>query len=342
MSRTILHDPNGYDLIVVSFSGGKDSQACVLHLLEMGIDPAKIELWHQHVDGDQAGRLMDWPCTPAYCAAWAAAMGLPLRSQWKDGGFEGEMLRKDRRTKGIYMHDGNGGYKHLPASTRGKESTRMQFPQRSNDLSTRWCSAYLKIDVAARAIAGDSRLDRGRFLYISGERRQESAARAKYAEVEPHRTDGKRRRVDHWRLVIDYTEHQVWEIIQRYGLVPHPAYRLGWGRLSCLACIYGDDSQWATIRYLAREQFDKIAGYEEQFGKTIAHKRAKKSEGGGIIQLPVIQRATEGSIFQATLDAPEWLRKRAMSTDPYNEIVQVSSDAWEMPAGAFAETSGPT
>lgn len=50
-----------YDCILVSFSGGKDSLACVVHLLELGVDPSKIELWHQCVDGDpeNGGGLMD-------------------------------------------------------------------------------------------------------------------------------------------------------------------------------------------------------------------------------------------------------------------------------------------
>jgi len=42
---------NQYDLFLVSFSGGKDSVACYLHLLELGIPPEKIQLWHQLVDG---------------------------------------------------------------------------------------------------------------------------------------------------------------------------------------------------------------------------------------------------------------------------------------------------
>lgn len=42
-----------YDHYIVSFSGGKDSLACLLLLMErVGPDNYhKIELWHQHVDG---------------------------------------------------------------------------------------------------------------------------------------------------------------------------------------------------------------------------------------------------------------------------------------------------
>lgn len=38
-----------YDAILVAFSGGKDSLACLLHLLDLGVDRSKIELWHHDV-----------------------------------------------------------------------------------------------------------------------------------------------------------------------------------------------------------------------------------------------------------------------------------------------------
>lgn len=87
-----------YQTIIVAFSGGKDSQACVLHLLELGVPRERIELHHHDVDGREGERLMDWPCTPAYCRAFAAALGLRLYFSWKVGGFEREMLRDGTAT----------------------------------------------------------------------------------------------------------------------------------------------------------------------------------------------------------------------------------------------------
>jgi len=60
-------DLASYDVIIVAFSGGKDSAACVLHLLDLGVPKHKIELWHHLVDGREGSTLMDWPCTEAYC-----------------------------------------------------------------------------------------------------------------------------------------------------------------------------------------------------------------------------------------------------------------------------------
>ena len=66
-----------YDLIVVLFSGGKDSMACYFKLLEMGAPKEKIELWHHDIDGGHPTRRMDWRCTQNYCKSFAEAENVP-------------------------------------------------------------------------------------------------------------------------------------------------------------------------------------------------------------------------------------------------------------------------
>ena len=48
-----------YDKYLVQCSGGKDSTACFLHLLDQGVPRERIELWHQLVDGP-GETWMDW------------------------------------------------------------------------------------------------------------------------------------------------------------------------------------------------------------------------------------------------------------------------------------------
>ena len=55
-----------YDRYIVSFSGGKDSTATFLYLLDHGIPREKIELWHQDIDGRERN-FFDWEVTPDYC-----------------------------------------------------------------------------------------------------------------------------------------------------------------------------------------------------------------------------------------------------------------------------------
>jgi tRNA(Ile)-lysidine synthase TilS/MesJ len=87
-----------YDYYIIAFSGGKDSTACFLHLLDLGIKKSKIELWHHLVDGKEGSTLMDWPVTEDYCKKFAKAFDVPIFFSWKEGGFEREMLRRDQPT----------------------------------------------------------------------------------------------------------------------------------------------------------------------------------------------------------------------------------------------------
>jgi len=326
-NTTTIRDLGWYDYFLVSFSGGKDSIALALGLLRKGVAKERIVLMHQHVDGHPGVDIpfMDWPCTEGYCRAFAKATGMRLLFQWRHGGFHREMLKQNAMIAPVSFEYLDGGI-GTAGGVRGKVSTRRLFPQVTADLSKRWCSPSLKIDVAAMAINNEPRFRGRRLLFLSGERRQESAARSKYAEMEPHRTHTKTRHVDHWRMVIDWTEEEVWKIMREFRVMPHPAYRLGWGRVSCLACIFGLADQWASVRLIAPELFSRIAQYERDFGKTI-HK------GKSVVDL-----ADKGTPYPQCRD--EALVNLAMHREyPADAIL---TDAWALPAGAFRHCGGPS
>jgi len=62
---TACPDLRSYDTIIVAFSGGKDSVACLLSLIEAGVPHGRIELHHHDVDG-QGPAFIDWPSTTSY------------------------------------------------------------------------------------------------------------------------------------------------------------------------------------------------------------------------------------------------------------------------------------
>lgn len=321
-------DLNIYQKFIVAFSGGKDSLACLLHLLDSGVDRSLIELWHHDVDGGQP--FMDWPCTASYCKAIAQHLGIPIYYSWREGGFLREMLRDGTPTAPTKFEkpDGTIGQK----GGDGQPGTRLKFPQVSADLSVRWCSAYLKIDVASIAIKNQERFYGLHTLFVTGERAEESKARSNYKIFEPHRTDNrdsknvtKRRKIDHWRPIHGWLEKSVWEIIERHQINPHPAYRLGWGRVSCLSCIFGSPNQWASIRAIAPDWFNRIAGYETQFGKTIQRSKT------------IIDLADRGIPYPATNNPA--LVSEAMSQDWHGPVVLTP---WPLPPGAYGENAGPT
>lgn len=332
LPQLALFEPNveSYDHIVVAFSGGKDSVACVLALLDAGADPARMELWHHEVDGREGSRLMDWPCTSAYVRAFGEAFGLPVYFTWKEGGFEREMNRMASRTAPIHFEapqpDGTVAVL-TTGGQRGGETTRRAFPQVANDLRVRWCSGYLKIDNYRTAIRNQPRFRSSRTLFVSGERAAESPARAGYARFERDDCDAPRLRrfVDRYRPVHGWSEAEVWAIIERYRVNPHPAYRIGFGRCSCAGCIFGGADQFATLKAINRPQFDRLAAYEREFGRTM-----KRTEA-----LPVL--ADRGRPYPASQRAAD---VEAALSDDWTEAIIL--EEWTLPAGAFGDGCGPT
>lgn len=321
-------DLASYDHILMFFSGGKDSLCCLLHLLELGVDPARIELHHHQVDG-RGGAFMDWPVTSSYVAAAAQAFALPLYRSWRDGGFERLMLRRAVPTAAVLFETPLG---LAQAGAAGELSMRPAFSVASTDFSARWCSSSLKIDVGAAVIRNQDRFLDRRTLVVTGERAEESPDCGGCPTFGPHRTDTRagarrRRHVDHWRPVHAWAAANIWETLRRHGVRPHPAYQLGWSRLSCMSCIFGSASQWATIRLIAPAIFERIATYEECFGRTMQRARS------------VRELACLGHPYQAALDHPELVALALGDTWPLP--IFGSPKDWRMPAGGFGETAPP-
>lgn len=321
----------GYDFYVVAFSGGKDSIACFLHLLDLDVPKEKIELWHHCIDGEDSS-FMDWPVTKDYCRKFADAFNVPIYFSWKIGGFKREMLRNNQPTAPtVFEYPTPHGKQEYQVGGKGPKGTREKFPQVSANLSVRWCSAYCKIDVCRTAINNQDRFKGKRTLIITGERSEESAARSKYAEFEPHHSDlrdGKKfkRLVDHWRPVKNWSEKRVWDILRNWGVNPHPAYKMGWGRLSCAGCIFGNSNQFASLREVNPNQFKALCRYEAQFGITIKRN----------ISLPEL--AEKGTPYPSISTQ---LAQEATSPN-FKGYVIIYPDGWEYPAGAFGDTCGPT
>lgn len=167
-----------YDLVVVLYSGGKDSTACYYKLLELGVPKSKIELWHHDIDGGHLTRSMDWRCTQSYVRSFAVAEGVPLRVSYRINGFFGELYRIGASEPVEWVEPDTGEIMQCKLSSNYlkclelKEKCtedieeklkeygyRMKFPAKSGDLSRRWCSAYLKIMVADSVISNLDRLE---------------------------------------------------------------------------------------------------------------------------------------------------------------------------------------
>ena len=332
---------------IVAFSGGKDSIGCFLHLLDLGIPSNMIELHHHEVDGREGSVLMDWPITPAYCKAFAKAFNVPIYFSWKVGGFEAEMLKENIRSAPTKFELPDGSITQA-GGIHGKIGTRRKFPQITPNLSQRWCSSALKIDVGAIVLKNQDRFRGVKTVVVSGERAEEGLTpgkfkaylsgdleddkikgRASYAEFEPDRSDLRegikyQRHIDHWRPIKNWPVKQVWDIIKKHKVRVHPAYYLGFSRCSCQFCIFGNEHQFATAFKISPERGKKLVNYENDFGATMKRKENLES---------LVARGTPYAAYTPKL------AKLATSTK-YN--LNIIIDDWKLPPGAYGSSCGPT
>lgn len=380
-----------YDLIVVLISGGKDSVACYLKLIELGVPKEKIEFWHHDIDGGHPTRRMDWKCTQNYVKALADAEGVKLRVSYRVNGFFGELYRIGASEPIEWIDPDTGEIKQCKLSSnylkcrKLKEQAteemeellkqygyRMKFPAKTGDLSRRWCSAYLKICVADTVVSNLDRLGEleelggkrhkfpakggthsGRWcsgnlkaavqdsvtanleetkhdkkiLIVSGERRGESAGRSKYNEMEIHRTNAtaKAHRIVHqWRCCIDYSEKDVWELLKRHHINPHPCYRIGWNRCSCMMCIFSTPRLFAGVKELFPDDYASLRHDEEVLGFTLDNKK---------------------NLDEFIGDTPScvcWNDKKAIHSILTGEFgtEDIYTENWNYPVGAFHGADG--
>lgn len=380
-----------YDLIVVLISGGKDSVACYLKLIELGVPKEKIEFWHHDIDGGHPTRRMDWKCTQNYVKALADAEGVKLRVSYRVNGFFGELYRIGASEPIEWIDPDTGEIRQCKLSSNylkcrelKEQATeemeellkqygyRMKFPAKTGDLSRRWCSVYLKICVADTVVSNLDRLGEleelggkrhkfpakggthsGRWcsgnlkaavqdsvtanleetkhdkkiLIVSGERRGESAGRSKYNEMEIHRTNAtaKAHRVVHqWRCCIDYSEKDVWELLKRHHINPHPCYRIGWNRCSCMMCIFSTPRLFAGVKELFPDAYASLRHDEEVLGFTLDNKK---------------------NLDEFIGDTPScvcWNDKKAIHSILTGEFgtEDIYTENWNYPVGAFHGADG--
>lgn len=310
-------------IIVVAFSGGKDSVAMVLDLLFKYKVPAeRIELWHHEVDGG-GENLWDWVCTRDYCRAFAAAFGLKIFFSWREGGITKEINKENGYLGNVFYEATSGELVELKTDTSRKANTRLKFPAVSASLITRWCSGLVKISVMSRVLTNDLRFKSADILILTGERRQESRNRAKYSELEIHPSKTKNRTALTWRSVIDHTEKDIWKLFERHRVQPHPSYMLGWSRCSCQTCIFNSPNTWATLAEVSPEKVEAIARIENSIDFTLYDKKG------------IYAKVQSGKSFLHKLAESErryWIEQ---ATVKYTAPIIISDNKeWVLPLGA--------
>lgn len=314
--------------ILVGLSGGKDSIATCEWFLRNGIKRDRIHLHHHLIDGISSSLDgWDWPVTESYCQRYAELRGVKIFFSAREGGITREIYREDEPLQDVLYQDTEGGVFRRIESLKHKRHNRARrmFPAIHQSLSRRWCSSTVKIDVMDRIIPrmyGNEPI-----IVATGERREESSGRTKYEIWEKHRTHTKSRVAYHFRPIIDFSEGEVWTMLQYGNIQPHPAYMIGWSRCSCARCVFSSKDHWATLFEICPEKIYGIEKIEKETGHTLHHGKS------------IMEVVESGENFYHEGDPmKKYWKDQLLDTTFYSDI-ETQPGYWDLPLGAYGNAS---
>ncbi|WP_405803459.1 phosphoadenosine phosphosulfate reductase family protein [Streptomyces sp. NBC_01187] len=232
------------DRIIVSVSGGKDSQVALDETVRQADDAGvrdRIVVLHIDLGRTPRGHTVEWPGTVELARRQAAHYGLP---------FE---VRRSLKWPSL-VH---------------RIRARGRFPNFLN----RFCTAEMKRGVSGRFIteqvAALRVTDRpARVVLVMGMRAAESRARARKTAVEvDRRASSGRRTVTLWYPVLRWSTAEVWQRIHDSGVPYHWAYDQGMSRLSCSLCVLGSIPDLTCAARLRPELAREYADLEIEMGQ---------------------------------------------------------------------------
>lgn len=242
-----------YDIVVISVSAGKDSQAMLIRVVEQadaeGYPRDKLVVVHADM-----GRV-EWPGTIEAASDHAAAFGLRFEVVARE---QGDLLdhvrdRRDRlddAARKLWAEAeqlraaGQVAEAEVAAAAAQRKWDAPAWPGPGN---ARWCTSDHKtaqIQKLITQLASDWRTDhRGenrpfRVLQAMGMRAEESADRAAAPPVRRNPRSNGRKEITDWRPIHEWLVGKVWDTIHRSGIPYHYAYDLGAERVGCVLCFY--------------------------------------------------------------------------------------------------------
>lgn len=243
-----------YQIILVSTSGGKDSQAMLSALhsacVALGIQDRMIAV---HADLGS----VEWEGTHALAREQASRLGVRFEIVSRLGKIAekgGKVYRQGETFGDLLDYVGRRG----------------AWPDNKN----RFCTSDFKrapIRSFTTRIAREYRdqhpdhVGPVRVLDCQGLRAGESKSRAEKASFVNQRTS-RNLVVDTYLPIKSWTEEQVWEEIKESGLPHHRAYDLGMTRLSCVFCVFAPKKALRIAGYENPDLLDRYVAVEEATG----------------------------------------------------------------------------
>jgi len=240
----MIPDLASYDIIEISSSAGKDSQAMTFYvaglLREAGLLDRGVVV---HAD---LGRV-EWPGTPELAEEHVRRAGM-------------RFVKVKRRQGDLLAHVEKLGKWPMPTQRFCTADHKRQQIHRA--------LTALAQEVRARR-PREARREPVRVLNCVGLRAEESPGRAKRAELtRDRRPSGRRKIVDVWLPIQGWTEAEVWAAVRASGAPVHPAYAAGLPRASCIFCIYAPEGALQIAGHAHPELLAEYVAVEGRIGHT--------------------------------------------------------------------------
>lgn len=223
-------------LFVANHSGGKDSQAQLIKMLEV-IPPTQIIVAHASLGA------MEWEGALELARDQAADAGLPFIVASAD--------------------------KTLLEMVARRYQSRPEVPSWPS-ASTRQCTSDLKRGPIQREVRKYAKANGYKVIVnCLGLRAQESPGRAKRKEFSQMGISNSVNTWFEWLPVHDLSAIEVFSIIEQAGQQPHYAYALGNDRLSCVFCLFGSKGDLRNGRRHRPELLLQYDAMEKHTGYTM-------------------------------------------------------------------------
>lgn len=258
-------------------SGGKDSTACYLLLMELGVDfiPVFADTGNEHPD------------TVEHAMTLSERTGGPqvklCRKTFTEDDFR---VRREgvlkNWTKPHKIRAGARQGEMMPAFPDEviQEALEVLHPSGNNFLDmallhgmwpmrrSQFCTLELKLDPVYEAVIHPL-LDQGYdVIMASGVRADESFKRRDLPRHELDRSTLSRPEdVINFRPILDWLAADCFAMHRRHGVEPNPLYKKGMNRVGCMPCIHVNQVELVEIYKRFPEQIERIARWERLVAK---------------------------------------------------------------------------